>query len=59
MKQKLTWILSLLFGVCLGIGIFPELIERIFFYVTLGILGLVLLVVLWNLLLNQFDWGRK
>lgn len=59
MKQKLAWTLSLLFGVCLGIGIFPERIERIFFCVTLGILGLVVLVVIWDLLLKQCEWGRK
>lgn len=59
MKQKLAWTLYLLFGACLGIGIFPELIERIFFYMTLGILGLVVLVVIWDLLLKQFNWGRK
>jgi len=59
MKQKLAWILYLLFGACLGIGIFPDFIEKTFFYVTLGILCLVVSVVIWDLLLKQYNWRRK
>lgn len=59
MKQKLAWTLSLLFGICLGIGVFPNFIEKTFFYVTLGILCLLVLAVLGDLLLKQCNWGRK
>lgn len=59
MRKKLAWTLYLLVGVCLGLDVFPRVFEVTFRSVTLGILGVVVLAVLWDLLLKQFSWGRK